>query len=119
MEPKVTQLPLVDMPESDFDKSLALPRKELLGLWGMSVMNAPAYVYLALKSDGFIGAGGEDLTFDMGSFCHRWTAGEMSTGTEREKELKPKHVLTALALFDEKDIAEMPSLGKCLKMHGV
>ena len=116
MKENVTQLPMADMSESDYDKSINLPRKELLGLWGMGVINVNAYVYLALKFDGFIST---NQAFDMGAFCARWTAGESSTGTEREKPLKPKHVLTALALFGEKDIAEMPYLGSQLKMHGV
>lgn len=121
MDENVTQLPSEDEQTSDYDKAVAMQRKELLGLWGKGVINAAGYVYAALKLDGhFVLDGGLSRSFDLGSFCTRWTAGEEFTlKGKNPKPLTHKQVIGALATFDEKQIAEMPALGSQLKMQGV
>jgi hypothetical protein len=106
---------------SDYDNSVELRRRELLGLWGRGILPATGYVYLALALDGyFLRDNGEDRSFDIGAFCSRWAADESFTiSGKKPKPLKAKQVLAALATFEEKEIAEMPQLGRCLKMQGV
>lgn len=121
MDENVTQLPMADMPESDYDKSVGLSRKELLGLWGKGVMPPLPYVYAALKLDGyFLVDNGDSRSFDIGAFCLRWSADESFTlSGKKPKPLSHRQVVNALAMLDEKKIAVMPDLGSKLKMQGV
>jgi hypothetical protein len=120
VEETVTQLPTADEQESDYEKAVSMQRKELLGLWGRGVINPPAYVYAALKLDGyFLVDDGNARSFDIGSFCLRWSADESFTVKgKRPKPLSHKQAIGALATIEEKGLGTMPSFGTNLKIHG-
>lgn len=80
-------------------RSIVLDKGQLIELWQWGVLNPMAFVYLALKYEGYNG----EKVIDIDLFCGRWVGDEGSV-----KRLTRRQVVSTIAALEAKQLLQIP-----------